>query len=112
MDVLIGILLVVLGLTSLGLVFLVLIQDDQGEGLGGLFGGGATNQAPGSRRGNFLTRLTSTLGAIFMITAFVVAFLYTSPADDGVIQAGTDGAEEVEGTPWYATDDSTDSTEQ
>ncbi|MBN2652853.1 MAG: preprotein translocase subunit SecG [Spirochaetales bacterium] len=64
---------VIMVITGLLLGFFVLIQDDQGDGMGGVFGGSSTS-AFGSRAGNALTKMTSTLGMIFILSALVVAF--------------------------------------
>jgi preprotein translocase subunit SecG len=65
--------LVIMLLAGLVLAFFVLIQDDQGDGMGGLFGGSSTS-AFGSRAGNALTKMTATLGIVFVLSALVVAF--------------------------------------
>ncbi len=70
-----GIFLLVLYLLSaVLLIIIVLIQDDQGDGIGGLFGGGSST-AFGSRSGNILTRATTILGAVFLLTSFGMAFV-------------------------------------
>ena len=43
MTIVSGILLVIFVISSLLLIAIVLIQDEQGEGMGGLFGGGSMN---------------------------------------------------------------------
>jgi preprotein translocase subunit SecG len=48
-----------------------LIQDDKGEGLGGIFGGGSSTPF-GSRSGNMLTRFTSIVAVVFFVTCLVV----------------------------------------
>ena len=60
-------------LSAVLLVIIIMLQDEQGEGLGGIFGGGSSS-AFGSRTGNVLTRFTSILGAIFVIGAFSLAW--------------------------------------
>ncbi|NNM68002.1 MAG: preprotein translocase subunit SecG [Spirochaetales bacterium] len=79
MGILEVILLVLFVLAAFLLVLIVLIQDDQGDGLSGMFGGGSST-AFGSRAGNVLTKTTSILGAVFMIVAFSLAFLFKTPA--------------------------------
>ncbi len=73
MSILSVLLLSVFGLTSVLLILLVLVQDDQGEGIGGLFGGGGGSQI-GNRKGNILTKATSILGFLFLSLAMGIAF--------------------------------------
>ena len=61
----------------------MLLQDDQGEGVGGMFGGGSGTPF-GSRAGNILTRATTILATIFLLSAFGVAWLNRSPSSDDV----------------------------
>jgi len=56
------------------LILTVLTQSAKGGGLGGAFGG-VTETAFGSRAGTFLTRLTTTLAILFMITSLILAVL-------------------------------------
>lgn len=82
---LIGIvLLVVVVLSAVLLVLLVLIQDEHGEGIGGIFGGGSSTPF-GSRAGNILTRFTAVLATIFMVCTFALAWLNRSPESGNVI---------------------------
>jgi preprotein translocase subunit SecG len=78
------ILLVILVISAILLVLVVLVQDDQGEGIGGIFGGGS-NTAFGSRSGNVLTRFTAVLATIFLVCCFGVAWINRTPAPGNVI---------------------------
>jgi len=102
-------LLIVFGITSLLLIALVLLQDEGGEGLGGIFGGGGGAGPVGNRSGNILTKSTSVLGAIFLVTAFALAWLNRSP-DTGDVEAA---ARQLEGdgegaVPWWEVDEGDD----
>ncbi|HUZ17975.1 MAG TPA: preprotein translocase subunit SecG [Spirochaetia bacterium] len=80
------VLIVVFIITSVLLIGVVLIQDEQGEGLGGIFGGGSSTPF-GSRSGNVLTRFTSILGAIFLFCSFGMAWVNRSQQQGNVVAA-------------------------
>ena len=63
------ILLVAFVIVCILVVCLVLVQSEEGAGLGGLFGG-ASSTAFGSRSGNVLTRTTYILVTLFFLTSF------------------------------------------
>lgn len=65
------------------IVGLVLLQNEEGDSLGGLFSGGS-NSAFGSRSGNILTRATYTLITLFFVLTFSLAWLNKSPGDSGL----------------------------
>ncbi|MBN2351200.1 MAG: preprotein translocase subunit SecG [Spirochaetales bacterium] len=56
------------------LILIVLVQDEQGDSLGGIFGGGSTTPF-GSRSGNVLTRFTGFLAAAFFIICLIVGLV-------------------------------------
>ena len=68
------------------IVLLVLAQGEDGDSLGGLFGGGSST-AFGSRSGNILTRITTILGALFLVISLGLALMSRSPAGSGVEEA-------------------------
>lgn len=78
-------LLVVFVISALVLITVILIQDDQGEGLGGLFGAGSSS-AFGPRTGNVLTRFTSITAAVFLLAAFGLAFMNRTPDTGDLLQ--------------------------
>jgi preprotein translocase subunit SecG len=56
------------------LVFVVLLQQGKGGGMGAAFGGAATTQVFGGRgAGNILTRATAVFATIFMLTSLSLA---------------------------------------
>jgi preprotein translocase subunit SecG len=84
---LIGILLlVVFVIVSILLILIVLVQNEEGDSLGGIFAGGS-GSAFGSRSGNVLTKTTSILGALFLITSFGLALVNRTPGASGVESA-------------------------
>src|SRR6202012_147989 len=63
------------------LMFVVLLQQGKGGGMGAAFGGGAAAQVFGGRgAGDLLTRATAICAAVFMITS--VSLAYHSSAGD------------------------------
>jgi len=66
MAILSIVLLVFFIIIAILLVLMVLIQNEEGDGLGGIFAGGS-GSAFGSRSGNVLTRTTTVLGSLFLI---------------------------------------------
>jgi preprotein translocase subunit SecG len=101
------ILIIVLVISAALLVLVVLVQDDQGEGIGGIFGGGS-NTAFGSRSGNVLTRVTSVLAAIFLVCCFGVAWVSRTPSGADVIsKARQQALNQSADQTWYAPTSST-----
>lgn len=78
--------LVIFVITCILLIIIVLMQDEQGEGIGGIFGGGSTS-AFGSRSGNVLTKFTGVLGALFLICSFGLAWINRTNETGDVIGA-------------------------
>jgi preprotein translocase subunit SecG len=91
MGVLGILLLVFFVIIAVLLILLVLVQNEEGDSLGGIFAGGS-GSAFGSRSGNVLTRGTSLLGALFLIISLGLALVNRSPGDSGVEAAGRQAA--------------------
>jgi len=73
-------------LACLILMFVVLLQQGRGGGLGAAFGGGAASQVFGGRgAGNILTRATAICATTFMLTS--VALAYRSSSQDRALAA-------------------------
>src|SRR5690348_10588510 len=61
------------------LMFVVLLQQGKGGGMGAAFGGGGAAQVFGGRgAGNILTRATAVCAGIFMVTSVSLAYLSSS----------------------------------
>jgi len=91
------VLLVLFSIVCALLIFMVVIQDQEGEGLGGLFAG-AGNAAFGSRSSSVVVRFTYVLGGLFFVIAFGLAVLSKSDADS-VEKALR--AKEAQSTEWW-----------
>jgi preprotein translocase subunit SecG len=85
MGILEILLLVFFVIVAFMLVGMVLIQDEQGDGLAGMFGGGSQSTF-GSRSGNVLTKTTTILGGLFIVVALGLAILFKTP-DTGDVAA-------------------------
>jgi preprotein translocase subunit SecG len=99
MAVLSVLLLVFFVIAAVLLVLMVLIQNEEGDSIGGIFAGGS-GSAFGSRSGNVLTRTTSILGAIFLILSFGLALINRTPGGTGVEAAGRQTAAEADSGWW------------
>jgi len=105
------ILLIVFVISALLLMGVVLIQDEQGEGLGGIFGGGSATPF-GTRSGNILTKITSVLGAIFILTSLGLAWTSRTPETGDVVGAARRQETSAERPlDWWKTDAQSENTE-
>ena len=97
------ILLVAFVIVCILLVGIVLIQNEEGDGLGGMFGGAAA-QAFGAKSGNILTKTTYVLVTLFFVACLALALLNRTPSvkslDGAVIETA-----EATGTSEYWLDD-------
>jgi preprotein translocase subunit SecG len=101
MAILNTVLLVLFVIVAILLILLVLVQNEDGDSLGGVFAGGG-GSAFGSRSGNILTRVSSVLGGLFLVLAFVMALLTRSPQGSGVEAAGRAlMTDETSGSAWW-----------
>ena len=99
MGVLSIVLLVFFVIDAVLLVLLVLLQNEEGDSLGGIFAGGS-NTAFGSRSGNFLTRATTVLGALFLVISLGLALLSRTPAGMGIEKEIKELTTQESGTSW------------
>jgi preprotein translocase subunit SecG len=94
-------LLVILIISAVLLVVLVLVQDEEGQGIGGIFSGGSTTPF-GSRSGNVLTRFTAVLAAIFFAGSLFYAWINRTPESGNVIGAARQQTiQQSEGSLWW-----------
>lgn len=81
MAVLSVILLILFCIVSVLLMGVILLQDDQGDGLGGIFGG-SNNSSVGLQSGNILTRFTGILAVLFFVLSLSLMMVYTKNYSD------------------------------
>ena len=94
------ILLVLFAIVCALLIFMVVIQDQESEGLGGIFGG-AGNAAFGSRSTNVVVKFTYVLGGLFFVIAFSLAVLNRGTMGDVEAAARVPGEQATE---WWSND--------
>jgi preprotein translocase subunit SecG len=89
-------------LAAIILTFFVMIQDETGEGMGGIFGGTSTTPF-GSRAGNVLTRITAVLAVIFFACTLGYAYLKRTPAESSNLlgKAKEQQLERAAEKPWF-----------
>jgi preprotein translocase subunit SecG len=102
MEIIGGVLLVVFVIICVLVIALVLLQNEEGDGLGGLFAGGS-NSAFGSRSANVLTKATYVVVTLFFVTAFFLALINKSPSDSGV-EAAARIEQSKDATEWWNND--------
>lgn len=98
MGILGTVLLVVFIIVSILLIFMVIIQDEGDEGLGGIFAG-AGSTAFGARSSNVVVRFTYILGALFFITAFSLALV--NKTSGGNVEAAAQKKAAGATTEWW-----------
>jgi preprotein translocase subunit SecG len=99
MGILSTVLLVFFVIIAILLILLVLVQNEEGDSLGGIFAGGS-GSAFGSRSGNVLTRATTVLGALFLVISLGLALLNRTPGGSGVEEAGRQLSSEAASGNW------------
>ncbi len=110
MAVLSILLLIIFSISAVLLLIVVLLQNESSEGLGGIFGGGGMSGQIGKRQGNFLTRLTTLLGIIFLVSSLGLAWVNRTP-EIGDIEAAARQADRdsVSGEWWIVPDEAAES---
>jgi preprotein translocase subunit SecG len=61
-------------IVSIGLILVVLLQTGKGADVGAVFGGSSSTIFGSSGAGNFLTRLTTGMAIVFMITSLTLGY--------------------------------------
>ncbi len=77
-------LLVIFLIVAIGLVALVMLQQGKGADMGASFGAGASGTLFGSSgSGNFMTRMTGILAALFFIISLILGNMSTNNSQKG-----------------------------
>ena len=77
-------LLVIFLIVAIGLVALVMLQQGKGADMGASFGAGASGTLFGSSgSGNFMTRMTAVLTALFFVISLILGNLSTNQSKKG-----------------------------
>lgn len=92
-----SILLVIHVIVALVIVGLIMLQQGKGAEMGASFGAGASQTVFGSvGSGNFFSRLTAILVAVFFVTSFVLAVMAKNSVDvDDVLIPELENVSEV-----------------
>jgi preprotein translocase subunit SecG len=80
-------------LTSIGLILVVLLQQGKGAEMGAVFGGSSSTIFGSSGAGNFLTRLTTGMAIVFMITSLTLGYFAGRRPSATIFDTRTPGAE-------------------
>jgi preprotein translocase subunit SecG len=86
------------------LILLVLVQNEDDNGMGSAFGGGQST-AFGARSASVLTKTTGVLAGLFFVVAFSISLLNKAPAKDDLSSTvrevqGESSAAEAESGNW------------
>jgi preprotein translocase subunit SecG len=74
-------------ITCLLLIGVVLLQQGKGADMGAVFGGSSSTIFGSSGAGNFLTRLTSGLAIVFMLTSLVLTYTSSNRVTSSVFDS-------------------------
>jgi preprotein translocase subunit SecG len=85
MGILRVLLILVEVVTCLLLIGVILLQKSKSEGLGLAFGAGVGETLFGSRAGNVLTKITVTLGLIFLANTALLGMIFTHRTERSLI---------------------------
>lgn len=81
-------------IVSIGLILVVLLQTGKGADMGAVFGGSSSTIFGSSGAGNFLTRLTTGMAIVFMITSLTLGYFSGRKQSGSVFERGKIEAEQ------------------
>ena len=76
-------------LVSIGLILVVLLQTGKGADIGAVFGGSSSTLFGSSGAGNFLTRLTTGMAIVFMITSLTLGYFSAKRTSTSIFDRGS-----------------------
>jgi preprotein translocase subunit SecG len=79
-------------IVSIGLILVVLLQTGKGAEMGAVFGGSSSTIFGSSGAGNFLTRLTTGMAIVFMITSLTLGYFSGRRSSTSVFDARSESA--------------------
>src|SRR3990170_334093 len=89
-------------LVTLGLILIVLLQSGKGADIGAAFGGGSSQTVFGGRgAATFLSKLTSALAILFMLTSLTLTILASQRGSSTVV--GEETSKSTQSAPAPAT---------
>lgn len=86
-------------IVSIGLILVVLLQTGKGAEVGAVFGGSSSTIFGSSGAGNFLTRLTTGMAIVFMITSLTLGYLSGRRSSSTIFDSRTPSAPAAPATP-------------
>ena len=85
-------------IVSIGLILVVLLQTGKGADMGAVFGGSSSTIFGSSGAGNFLTRMTTGMAIVFMITSLTLGYFSGKRTSRSVFERGKTAAEQPPAT--------------
>jgi preprotein translocase subunit SecG len=79
---------------SIGLILVVLLQTGKGAEVGAVFGGSSATIFGSSGAGNFLTRLTTGMAIVFMVTSLTLGYFAGKKPTATIFDNRTTGVEQ------------------
>jgi len=81
-------------IVSIGLILVVLLQTGKGAEVGAVFGGSSATIFGSSGAGNFLTRLTTGMAIVFMVTSLTLGYFAGKKPTATIFDNRTTGSEQ------------------
>lgn len=86
-------------IVSIGLILVVLLQTGKGAEVGAVFGGSSSTIFGSSGAGNFLTRLTTGMAIVFMMTSLTLGYLSGRRSSSTIFDSRTPSAPAAPAAP-------------
>jgi preprotein translocase subunit SecG len=86
-------------IVSIGLILVVLLQTGKGAEVGAVFGGSSSTIFGSSGAGNFLTKLTTAMAIVFMITSLTLGYFAGRKPSATIFDSRTPAGAPTQTTP-------------